>query len=330
MRAFLAAACILTAGCVDDSPATDTDGGTSDAAATTDGTGLNPDVAPDPDDGVPPPDAAPDPDDGVPPPDAAPDPDDGVPPPDAAIELDVAVVDPDAAPPIPDAAPPEPDAELNRRFSFFVTSLEAIRELSRSEHGFGGNFGGLAGADGICQTIARGVGQGHKEWRAFLSVTDDGDGNQVHAIERIGEGPWYDANGRLVSENIAGLMGDRPDGDERSILDLPTEHGLPVSEYGDAHDVPTGSNQQGRLNSRDPETTCNDWTSDDAIGQNVVMCGHTFPRRRPVGRGANWMSDHPLRGCTPGVNLIQNGPGEGTCIGCSGGYGGLYCFALSP
>jgi hypothetical protein len=23
---------------------------------------------------------------------------------------------------------------------------------------------------------------------------------------------------------------------------------------------------------------------------------------------------------------LQNGPGEGACIGCSGGYGALYCF----
>ena len=40
------------------------------------------------------------------------------------------------------------------------------------------------------------------------------------------------------------------------------------------------------------------------------------------------MSDHPLRGCSEGANFLQNGPGEGTCIGCSGGYGGIYCFAL--
>ena len=34
-------------------------------------------------------------------------------------------------------------------------------------------------------------------------------------------------------------------------------------------------------------------------------------------------------GCSKGANLIQNGAGVGTCIGCSGGYGGLYCFAVN-
>ncbi len=249
-----------------------------------------------------------------------------------ALDPDAAVPPPpDAAPPPPDVAPLPPDAAPEEEpFSFFVTSLEAMRELSQSEDGFGGNFGGLAGADGICQVIAEGVGVGHKEWRAFLSATEGRDGEPVHAIERIGAGPWYDANGRLVAENIEGLLHDRPDGDLQSVLDLPTEHGMPVSEYGDAHDVPTGSNRQGRLDRDNLASTCNDWTSDDAIGQNQVKCGHTFPRRRPTGRGAHWISDHPLRGCTPGVNLLQNGPGRGDCIGCSGGYGGLYCFALSP
>ncbi len=257
--------------------------------------------------------------------------------------------DPDAAappavdaapPPVEDAAPPAPDAG-GPPFSFFVTSLQAMRTLSGSEHGFGGDLGGLAGADAICQTIAEGVGQGHKTWRAFLSATEGPDGQPVHAIERIGQGPWYDANGRLVAENIAGLLsGDRPAGDPQTIDDLPDEYGVPISVLGDAHDVVTGSNPRGRLDSANPASTCNDWTSAEAIGQNLVKCGHSFPRMvgpgggRPPrpggGGGAHWLSDHPLRGCTPGVNLIQNGPGTGTCIGCSGGYGAIYCFALSP
>ena len=35
-------------------------------------------------------------------------------------------------------------------------------------------------------------------------------------------------------------------------------------------------------------------------------------------------------GCSPGVNLQQNGRGTGDCVGCPGGYGGFYCFALAP
>ena len=69
-------------------------------------------------------------------------------------------------------------------FSFFVTSLEAMQLLSGSVDGFGGDLGGLAGADEICQTIAATVDGGHKTWRAFLSATSGPDGLPVHASER--------------------------------------------------------------------------------------------------------------------------------------------------
>ena len=111
-----------------------------------------------------------------------------------------------------------------------------------------------------------------------------------------------------------------------------------ITLLGDAHDVPTGSNKQGMLNSTDPNWTCNDWTTSDASvgasspGEDGVMIGHSFPREGggggPGGDGANWVSDHATRGCSKGANLIQDGPGTGTCIGCGGGYGALYCFAL--
>ncbi|MFC1609611.1 hypothetical protein ACFL6C_01505 [Myxococcota bacterium] len=227
-----------------------------------------------------------------------------------------------------DSNEPEPaDQDPGPPFSFFVSSLEAMRELSGSEDGFGGDLGGLAGADDICQQIAAGVGAGHKTWRAFLSVTSGPDHNPVDAIDRIGVGPWYDANGRLVAENIDGLMSDRPNGDPQIVEDLPDEYGRGLSQFGDNHDVVTGSDAQGRLDSTDPTTTCQDWTS--AVGpgsERQVTCGHSWPARS----GQNWISAHKLAGCSPGVNLVQNGPGEGDCIGCSGGYGGIYCFALSP
>ena len=229
-------------------------------------------------------------------------------------------------------------------FSFFVTSMDALWILAGSapddlDGGFGGDFGGLAGADDICQTIGAATGHGGKTWRAFLSATDDGAGNAVHAIERIGTGPWHDANGRLVATGIDGLLGTRPDGDPQSTDDLPDECGVPITLLGDAHDVVTASDAQGRLANTDPESTCLDWTSSDgAIGSTggefgfgTVMCGHSFPRATGGGGGgfgANWVSDHGLRGCGKGANLIQNGAGTGTCIGCTGGYGAMYCFAL--
>ena len=230
-------------------------------------------------------------------------------------------------------------------FSFFVTSMAAIWALSGDdisdlEGGMGGDLGGIEGADALCQTIGNATGNGGRTWKAFLSATDDGNGNEVDAIDRIGSGPWHDANGRLVSDDIAGLLSDdRPDGDAQSVDDLPDECGVPLSVLGDSHDIVTGSNDDGRLASDDPEYTCNDWTANTgAVGTPVggggpggnregVICGHSFPRSQGGNRGQNWRSDHTLRGCDKGANLIQNGAGEGTCIGCSGGYGGIYCFA---
>jgi hypothetical protein len=214
------------------------------------------------------------------------------------------------------------------RFSFFVTSVEAIIELSGSSDGFGGDLGGLEGADAICQQTAESVGAGHKTWRAFLSVTDDGSGAPVHAIERIGEGPWYDRLDRLVAEDIEGLLGERPDAHPAIVDDLPNEFGEGIRSYGDTHDILTGSNRNGRLNSSDPATTCQDWTSSVGPGsERIVRCGHAWP----AGTRAHWISEHPVGGCAPCINMQQIPPQQADpCVGGAGGYGGLYCFALSP
>lgn len=273
----------------------------------------------------------------------------------AAEEPDAPTEDPDATPEtgIPEPVEEEPPVDLEP-FSFFVTSLEIMRELSGSPDGFGGDLGGLEGADGICQQAAEKVGFGAKQWRAFLSVTDGGDGEPVHAIDRIGEGPWYDRNGRLIAEDIEGLLQERPAGDPQTINDLPNEFGEGLKAMGDSHDVITGSNLEGRLASDDPATTCNDWTSTTVepgggfpgfpgggrrpprgeptgpIGGGGegggVQLGHSWPARS----GNSWVTVHRASSCAAGVNLEQNGPGDGMGIGAGGGWGGIYCFALTP
>src|SRR5689334_2112445 len=125
----------------------------------------------------------------------------------------------DAAPPTSDASSEtaSPDAPAER-FSFFVTSLAALRDLSGNADGFGGDlrFGqadGLAGADEICRQIAQRSMPGNvKTWRAFLSVTRGPDGQPVHAIDRIGQGPWYDRLGRVVALTRDDLVQPRPRG----------------------------------------------------------------------------------------------------------------------
>ena len=233
-----------------------------------------------------------------------------------------------------DSAPAaEEGQDFEGNFSFFVTSIEIIQELSGSQDGFGGDLGGLEGADEICRKAAATQGAANKTWRAFLSTSSE------DAIDRIGQGPWYDRNGRLVAEDIAGLLNDRPAGDPLVANNLPNERGEPLNQNGvDDHDVMTGSNSQGRL--IDPSATCMDWTSvENSAGDSGgggrrpfggggggPQLGHSWP----AFSGTNWMQTHRASGCAPGVNLVQDGPGSGSCVGCGGGYGGIYCFALEP
>ena len=205
-----------------------------------------------------------------------------------------------------------------------------MRRLSKSQNGFGGDlrFGmatGLEGADKICQTIAADLGFGAKTWRAFLSAIKGTDGQPVHAITRIGEGPWYDRRGRLIAMTKAGLVGsgNRPVGDAAAVNDLPDETGQGTKRLGDTHDTITGSNRMGMLASTDPTRTCQDWTSTTGRG---VQMGHAWP----AGSGMHWIVAHTEPSCAAGVNLVQNGPGNGSSIGAGGGWGGFYCFALQP
>jgi hypothetical protein len=232
------------------------------------------------------------------------------------------------------------------RFSFFVTSLEAMVELSGSEQGFGGDlrFGeatGLAGADKICATIADMslAGASGKQWHAFLSAAEAGPGGgPVHARDRIGEGPWYDRMGRLVAMDLEALLQERPEGADALIADdLPNEHGEPNHQGVDNHDTITASDENGEY---DGGETCDDWTNAPALDPGMLGgggrggggtnngpgLGHSWP----AGSGMSWISAHNARGCAAGVNLVQNGGGMGNGIGAGGGYGGLYCFALMP
>lgn len=222
-------------------------------------------------------------------------------------------------------------------FSFFVISLERIQAWGGQE-GLGGNLGGLAGADARCQAAAEAVGSS-RTWHAFLSVTDDGTGSPVHAIERIGSGPWYDVKGRLIAENLAGLMGDRPAAENVAVWNdgwkdwtladcLTTELGNCNHSYGDSHDTLTGSNSNGRLFSTDPVYTCNDWTSttnnrtcSGGRGECWPAIGHSWPAHS----GQNWMYSHRAGGCEANINLADNFEAG---VGGHGGYGAWYCFAL--
>src|SRR3954469_18800482 len=88
------------------------------------------------------------------------------------------------------AAPPQP-------MSFFITS---------APKGDGANYGGLAGADAYCQQLGAAAGRGAGvTWHAYLSTQGAG---AVNARDRIGNGPWYNATGTMIAQNVAELHGD--------------------------------------------------------------------------------------------------------------------------
>jgi hypothetical protein len=238
-------------------------------------------------------------------------------------------------------------------FSFFVTSYAAMQRLSGSPNGFGGNltFGkadGLSGADEICRQIAEHSlsGAGSKSWHAFLSATKGANGKPVNAIERVGAGPWYDRLGRLVAHNKADLAGARPTGADASIInDLPNEDGVPNhapdGTQVDNHDVLTGSSATGTLYKSDWKVTCHDWTS-AVSSDGKPRVGHSWPRSGGGNGGGddanggggmnNWISALDEAGCAAGASLVETGGPDASnpTVGSGGGYGAIYCFALTP
>ena len=86
--------------------------------------------------------------------------------------------------------------------SFFITSVGK---------GDGANYGGIAGADAYCAQMAKGGGletPAGRTWRAYLSQPAAGGQPAVNARDRIGAGPWFNARGQLIANNVADLHGD--------------------------------------------------------------------------------------------------------------------------
>ena len=232
------------------------------------------------------------------------------------------------------------------RFSFFVTSLAGLRALSGNQNGFGGDlrFGkptGLEGADEICRQLAeRSMPGNGKEWRAFLSVAMGPGGTPVNAIDRIGPGPWYDRRGRLLAMSKAdvGSGALRPTGADPAIInDLPNEDGVPNHNPDgmvvDNHHFMTGSTATGTLYTSGAIATCQDWTT--TVGTaGKPRCGFSWPRS--IGgtqpNGTHWISGIDEAGCAAMISINGTGgaPPGSTGVGSGGGYGGIYCFALTP
>jgi hypothetical protein len=197
----------------------------------------------------------------------------------------------------------------SQSLSFFVTSTTSVT----------GNLGGLAGADATCQRLASAVGQGSgRVWRAYLSVErDPSNGNRpTNARDRIGLGPWFNATGILVANNLTELHSRT--GDPAVFVD---EHGRRIngmwagSPGPNEHDILTGSTAEGTVLAGQ---TCADWTSvsNDAnrrVGHSDGFGGGGSTTVTPTNNVISWNSAHTSVGCA------NTAPG--------GGAGRFYCFA---
>jgi len=188
---------------------------------------------------------------------------------------------------------------------FFVTSANPK----------GGNLGGLAGGDAVCQSLAQAAGAGGKTWHAYLSTST------VDAKTRIGNGPWYNFKGELIAQNVADLH--TPDKNKISGATALTEKGTAptyltknaagevVRPDGDLqHDILTGTKEDG---TKDADT-CKDWTVGNADAK--AMLGHADRLGRNAGLNP-WSAAHPSQGC--GMEQLKP----------TGGAGLLYCFATN-
>lgn len=181
-------------------------------------------------------------------------------------------------------------APSSQATSFFVTSTGNGTK--------GGDFGGLAGADGFCRGLAEAAGIQGKTWRAYASTSAE------NARDRIGTGPWQNAREEVIATDVAALHA----------VGLPAALVIDESggtiDYVNAHDIITGSREDGTFDG----ASCADYTSNAASDQTAV--GHADGGEIGQGSSSSWNAAHLTNGC-------DSESLQGTACQSH-----LYCFAL--
>jgi hypothetical protein len=188
--------------------------------------------------------------------------------------------------------------------TFFISSVGS---------GKGADLGGLAGADRHCQSLADAAGAGKRTWRAYLSTTSAGGGKAENARDRIGKGPWHNAEGTLIARTVEELHEGVNNINRSMAL---TEKKTKIGGRADApnqHDILTGSMPDGRASTASGDTTCANWTSSGA--GSALVGHHDRHGLQETDSARSWNSSHPSKGCSQ-ANLVA-----------TGGAGLIYCFA---
>src|SRR5688572_8994301 len=184
--------------------------------------------------------------------------------------------------------------------TFFISSVGS---------GKGADFGGLAGADRHCQSLAEAAGAGKRTWRAYLSTTG---GKAENARDRLGKGPRYNADGRLIARTVEELHAN-PNINRMTAL---TEKKSVVNGRADSpnqHDILTGSMPDGRASTGSGDTTCGNWTSSGA--GSAIVGHHDRHGLKEDASSVSWNSSHGSKGCSQ------------PALVATGGAGLIYCFA---
>jgi hypothetical protein len=188
---------------------------------------------------------------------------------------------------------------------FFVTS----RGVGR-----GGDLGGLAGADAHCQALAKAEGAGDHTWRAYLSVSARDGQPAVNARDRIGSGPWYNAEGLLIAADLGDLHLGKADISRQTAVTERLDQVNGVNDSPNQHDILTGSRPDGTAFSGSDDLTCGNWTS--SSGGRAQVGHHDRQGAGASGGVDSWNSVHPSRGCSQDDLRV------------TGGAGLFYCFAI--
>jgi len=195
---------------------------------------------------------------------------------------------------------------------FFITSVGS---------GKGADLGGLAGADAHCQKLATAAGAGSRTWRAYLSVPGSFPNAanpqgvaSVHARDRIGTGPWFNAKGALIARDVAHLHNGNLISKDTAL----DERGNVIKGRGDTpneHDMLTGSRADGTAFAPQTDTTCKAWTS--STEGSAIVGHHDRIGPLPENWAKSWNFSHQSAGCSQEA-LIR-----------TGGSGRFYCFAAN-
>ena len=201
-------------------------------------------------------------------------------------------------------------AQQASTMTFFLTSAGP---------GKGADLGGLEGADRLCQQLAQAGGAGSKTWRAYLSTQASGGAQAVNARDRIGPGPWKNAKGETIAQNVDDLHSANNKISKQTALNEKGEAVNGRTETPNRHDVLTGSHPDGRAFAAGEDRTCGNWTKS---GAGAAMVGHHDRQGlRDDDASKSWNSSHPSRGPDGGCSQAD--------LKSTGGDGLFYCFAIN-